>query len=76
MESKPSGDTENAAADIEADKLNPVNEESEIEQILNDLGGSFGRYQILNYTLFSIPMIVIGIASLSYVFTTLNLEYR
>lgn len=59
-----------------ADTPVPIREGNEIEQILNDIGGSFGKFQLFNYMLFSIPMTVIGITALTYVFTTLNLEYR
>lgn len=50
--------------------------DNEIEYILNDIGGSYSRFQILNYTLFSIPICMVGMIGLSYVFTSLNLEYR
>lgn len=76
MASKTTNHTEKSVLDVEADKPTPLTEESEIEQILNDIGGSFGRFQLFNYALFSIPITVIGIVSMSYLFTTLNLEYR
>lgn len=68
--------TANTAGDSDARAPNDLIEESEMEQILNDIGGSFGKFQLFNYALFSIPMTVMGVASMCFVFTTLNLEYR
>lgn len=47
-----------------------------VQLILNDFGGSFKRYQIINYILFCIPFALSGTFGLSYVFTALNLNYR
>lgn len=47
-----------------------------VQLILDDIGGTFARYQILNYILFCIPFAISGTFGLSYVFTALNLEYR
>lgn len=47
-----------------------------IQLILNDIGGTFKRYQIINYILFCIPFALSGTFGLSYVFTALNLDYR
>lgn len=44
--------------------------------ILRDLGGSFKKYQVINYILFCIPFALSGTFALSYVFTSLNLDYR
>lgn len=49
---------------------------SDIQYILNDIGGSFGKFQWLNYVLFAIPISLSGLVSLTYVFTALNLDYR
>lgn len=49
---------------------------SDIEYILNDLGGSYGKFQLINYILFSIPIGISAMVGMTYVFTTLNLEYR
>lgn len=46
------------------------------EEILDELGGSFSRFQLYNYALLSIPIMVSGMVALTYVFTALNLEYR
>lgn len=47
-----------------------------VEVILNDIGGTFKKYQIINYVLFCLPFALSGSFGLSYVFTALNLEYR
>lgn len=47
-----------------------------VDVILRDLGGTFKKYQIINYILFCIPFALSGTFALSYVFTALNLDYR
>lgn len=47
-----------------------------VELILNDIGGTFRKYQIINYILFCIPLALSGTFGLSYVFTALKLDYR
>lgn len=47
-----------------------------VQLILDDIGGTFKRYQIFNYILFCIPFALSGSFGLSYVFTALNLDYR
>lgn len=47
-----------------------------VEVILSDIGGTFKKYQIINYILFCLPFALSGSFGLSYVFTALNLEYR
>lgn len=47
-----------------------------VELILKDIGGTFKRFQILNYILFCLPFALSGSFGLSYVFTALNLDYR
>lgn len=49
---------------------------NDIEYILKDIGGSFGKFQLYNYALFAIPICLSGIFSLTYVFTAMNLDYR
>lgn len=51
-------------------------ESSEIEFILEDIGGSYGKFQIMNYVLFTIAIGMSGFTPLTYVLTTLNLDYR
>lgn len=47
----------------------------DIDVILLDLG-EFGRYQIKNFILISIGIILLSAMSLSYVFTAGILQYR
>ncbi|XP_031638860.1 solute carrier family 22 member 3-like [Contarinia nasturtii] len=47
-----------------------------LELILNDIGGTFKKYQIINYILFCLPFSLSGSFGLNYVFTALNVEYR
>lgn len=47
-----------------------------LEVILSDIGGTFKKYQILNYVLFGFTLTLSGAFGLSYVFTALNLDYR
>lgn len=47
-----------------------------VELILKDIGGTFNKFQILNYILFCLPFALSGSFGLSYVFTALNLDYR
>lgn len=58
----------NAAASIETVDY--------VQLILDDIGGTFKRYQIFIYILFCIPFALSGSFGLSYVFTALNLDYR
>lgn len=57
-------------------KTENENESDEIEFILTDIGGSFGKFQILHYCLYAIPMFISGIIALSFVFSAANLDYR
>lgn len=47
-----------------------------VQLILDDIGGTFKRYQIFNYILFCMPFALSGSFGLSYVFTAMNLDYR
>lgn len=76
MDSKMHRDTETTTTSVDSDTAVPDLENSDIEQILNDIGGSFSRFQLFNYTLFSIPIAMVGILSMAYVFTALRVEYR
>lgn len=49
---------------------------NDIEYILNDIGGAFGKYQIFNYLMLSYSMFVTGTFVLDYVFATLNIPHR
>lgn len=52
------------------------NEENDVEFILNNIGGTFGKFQIHNYLMLSLSMFVTGTFVLDYVFSTLPIEYR
>lgn len=52
------------------------NDSDETECIIKDIGGSYGRFQILNYFIYMIAFCFCGIVALNYVFTSLNLDYR
>lgn len=66
---------------IMTDKTSTINNSNNIDTntyldtIFNELG-SFGRYQIQNYLIFTLPIIFNGIFTLSYVFTAGDLNYR
>lgn len=47
----------------------------DLDAIIKEIG-QFGKYQLMNYILISIPIFFIGICSLSYIFTTEDLNYR
>lgn len=70
---------DDTGAATEAEPKSAADNKSDIDvvdAILSDLGGTFQRYQILNYILFCIPFALSGTFALNYVFTALNLEYR
>lgn len=54
----------------------PSKNDNEMENILIELGGTYGRFQIFNYIMLTVPHIVTGYMVLAYVFTTLNVDYR
>lgn len=47
-----------------------------LEVIFTNIGGTFGKYQIINFILFCLPFALSGSFGLSYVFTALNIDYR
>lgn len=47
-----------------------------LEVIFTDIGGTFGKYQIITYILFCLPFALSGSFGLSYVFTALNVNHR
>lgn len=47
-----------------------------LEVIFANIGGTFGKYQIINFILFCLPFALSGSFGLSYVFTALNIDYR
>lgn len=48
----------------------------DVDYIIKDLGGTFGRHQIYMYILIAIPIWMSSVFVLDYVFTTLDLDYR
>lgn len=56
-----------------SDSVEPTDD---IEFILKDIGGTFGKFQIFNYALFAVPMFLSNFYILDYVFLTLDLDYR
>lgn len=50
--------------------------DNNVEKLLVALGGTFGRFQIFNFIIYSSVIFFCGMNALSYVLTTLNLEYR
>lgn len=52
------------------------NANNAFENILDDIGGSFSKFHLINYALLSIPIAISGLIALTYVFTTLSLDYR
>lgn len=61
---------------VEKAKEKIEDEGFEIEFILKDIGGSFGKFQIFTYCLYSIPMFITGTITLSFIFSASNLDYR
>lgn len=49
---------------------------NDLEYILKDIGGTFGKFQIFNMLLIAFPIFLADIFVLDYVFTTLDLDYR
>lgn len=47
----------------------------DVDAILCELGG-FGKFQTINFALICVSIIISAITSLTYVFTTGNLNYR
>lgn len=56
--------------------ISQSNDGNEMDYVLDDLGGSSGRFQIFNYILCTVPVFISGYIGIAYVFTTLNLDYR
>lgn len=60
---------ENNIADDKAEK-------NDIEFILNDIGGIFGKFQINSLLMLCYSMFVTGTFVLDYVFATLDVDHR
>lgn len=61
---------------IEESKNQAPSEPNDIDFILKDIGGTFGKFQIYNYLMLSFAMFVAGNYVLDYVFSTLELDHR
>ena len=46
------------------------------ETIIQSLGGTFRKFQMISFVLFALPFALSGAFALNYVFTGLNLDYR
>lgn len=68
-------ETERRKTDATTPNTNSANND-DIEFILRDIGGSYGKFQLCNYILFSIPILMSGLISIVYVFTALNIDTR
>ena len=51
-------------------------EDDHIEYVLKDIGGTYGRFQIINYVLFSLTIGFSGLFVLVFVFSALSVDYR
>lgn len=49
---------------------------SDIDFILNDIGGPYNKFQLFNYASYMFSLCFCGIVIMTYVFSALNLEYR
>lgn len=58
------------------EKTSDLSESDDIDFILDNVGGAFGKYQLFNYALLLLAMCLSGMFILDYVFTTLDLDYR
>lgn len=61
---------QNKPNDASSDELN------DIDFILKDVGGTFGRFQIYNYLMLSFSIFISGVIILDYVFTALEINHR
>lgn len=58
-------------------QANEANQEkNDVEFILNDIGGAFGKFQIYNYIMLSFSMFISGLYIFDYVFSTLEIDHR
>lgn len=56
---------------------NDVNKElNDIDFVLKDVGGTFGRFQICNYLMLSASIFISGTSVLEYVFAALEIDHR
>lgn len=48
----------------------------DLEFILKDIGGTFGKFQTCCYLLLAVPIFLSDVFALDYVFTSLDVDYR
>lgn len=53
-----------------------VEQPNDLEFILEDIGGTFGKFQIYFYVLLAFPIILTDAYNLDYVFSSLDIDYR
>lgn len=53
-----------------------ADDDYDVELILEEIGGTFGKFQIYNYLLLSYAMFVSGQFAMDYVFSTLPIDHR
>lgn len=58
------------------DEVDENQEHNDIDFILKDIGGTFGKFQIYNYLMLSFSVFVTGSFVLDYVFSTLQVDHR
>lgn len=61
---------------VESGNKDAKDEHNEIDFILKDIGGTFGKFQIYNYLMLSYSMFVTGTYIYDYVFATLDVGHR
>lgn len=54
----------------------PNQEQNDIDFILNEIGGTFGKFQMYIYLMLSFAVFITGSFSLDYVFSTLEIDQR
>lgn len=52
------------------------NKEEDLDFVLEDIGGAFGKFQISMYILLAVPLFLSDAFGLDYVFSTMDLDYR
>lgn len=53
-----------------------TNDLNDIDFVLKDVGGTFGRFQIFNYLMLSVSIFISGTTVLEYVFAALEIDHR
>lgn len=61
---------------VQINKSNSKDELNGIDFILQDVGGTFGKFQIHTYLMLSFSMFISGSFVLDYVFASLDIDHR